>query len=47
MRHLLTTLGERLTEDEADLLIKEVGAEHNGTINYQSKHVKPTVYCYE
>ena len=42
MRHLLTTVGEKLTEDEADELLKISGATSNGLVNYESKYCAPT-----
>lgn len=37
MRHLLTTVGEKLTEDEADELLKMSGAVDRGVVNYESE----------
>lgn len=37
MRHLLTTVGEKLTEEEADDLIKTTGCVERGMVNYDSK----------
>jgi calmodulin len=34
LRHVITTLGEKLTEDEADELIREADIDGDGTINY-------------
>ena len=35
LRHVMTTLGERLTEEEADEMIKEADTNNDGQINYQ------------
>ena len=35
IRHVMTTLGERLTEEEADEMIKEADTNNDGQINYQ------------
>ena len=34
LRHVITTLGEKLTEEEADELIREADIDGDGTINY-------------
>jgi calmodulin len=34
LRHLMTNLGEALTDDEADELIREAGIDPEGQINY-------------
>ena len=34
LRHVMTTLGERLTEDEADEMIREADIDGDGYINY-------------
>ena len=37
MRHLLTSVGEKLTDDEADELLRMSGCVHNGMVHYDSK----------
>jgi calmodulin len=37
MRHLLTSVGEKLTDDEADELLKLSGCVQNGMVQYDSK----------
>jgi len=37
MRHLLTSVGEKLTDDEADNLLRMSGCVHNGMVQYDSK----------
>ena len=34
MRHLLTSVGEKLTDEEADELLKMSGCVQNGQVNY-------------
>jgi calmodulin len=34
LRHVMTTLGERLTEEEADEMIREADTDNDGFINY-------------
>ena len=34
LRHVMTTLGERLTEEEADEMIREADIDNDGFINY-------------
>ena len=34
MKHLLTSVGEKLTEDEADELMKMTGCVQSGQVNY-------------
>ena len=35
LRHLMTTMGDKLTDDEIDLLIEEADSDGNGIINYE------------
>jgi len=37
MRHLLTSVGEKLTDDEADQLLRMSGCVQNGMVQYDSK----------
>ena len=37
MRHLLTSVGEKLTDDEADELLRMSGCVQNGMVQYSSK----------
>ena len=41
MRHLLTTVGEKLSEEEADTLFKMTGCLEQGRVNYQSTSSTP------
>ena len=36
LRHVMTTLGDRLTDEEADEMIKEAGVDENGIIHYDN-----------
>jgi len=38
MRHLLTSVGEKLTDDEADQLLRMSGCVQGGMVQYDSKH---------
>jgi len=37
MRHLLTSVGEKLTDDKADQLLRMSGCVQNGMVQYDSK----------
>ena len=37
LRHIMTTLGEKLTAEEVDEMIKEADVDGDGTINYEGK----------
>jgi len=37
MRHLLTSVGEKLTDDEAEELLRMSGCVHNNMVQYDSK----------
>lgn len=37
LRHALLNLGEKLTEEEVDDLMKEAGVDTDGQLNYSSK----------
>ena len=37
MRHVLTTIGEKLTDEEVDTLYRLSGCVERSAINYQSK----------
>lgn len=38
LRHIMTTLGERLTNDEVEEMIKEADVDGDGTINYEGQY---------
>ena len=37
MRHLMTTLGEKLTDDEVESLLRNANCMENGQVAYESK----------
>ena len=39
LRHVMTTLGEKLTDDEVDEMIREADIDGDGKVNYEGKHV--------
>ena len=38
LRHLLTNLGERLTDDEVDDMIREVDVDGDGKVDYNGRN---------
>ena len=37
LRHVMTNLGEKLTDDEVDDMIKEADLDGDGMVNYEGK----------
>lgn len=37
LRHVMTTLGEKLTDDEVDEMIREADIDGDGKVNYDGK----------
>ena len=37
LRHVLTTVGEKLTDEEVDTLIRSTGCMEKGSVNYHSE----------
>jgi calmodulin len=38
LRHVMTSLGERLSEEEVDDMIKEADLDGDGQVNYEGEH---------
>ncbi len=43
LRHVMTNLGEKLTDEEVDEMIREADVDGDGQVNYDGKQVKQTV----
>lgn len=41
LRHVMTNLGEKLTDEEVDEMIREADIDGDGQVNYEGKHVLP------
>ena len=35
LRHVMTTIGDKLTDEEADAMIREADADGDGVVNYE------------
>ena len=47
LRHVMTNLGEKLTDEEVDEMIKEADIDGDGQINYEGQgHVRRDVIMY-
>lgn len=44
LRHVMTNLGERLSEEEVDDMIKEADSDGDGMVNYEGKPYPILVY---
>ena len=44
LRHIMTTLGEKLTNEEVEEMIKEADIDGDGTINYEGRNGYKLVY---
>ena len=42
LRHVMTNLGEKLTDEEVDEMIREADIDGDGQVNYEGKGLGPT-----
>lgn len=43
LRHVMTNLGEKLTDEEVDEMIREADIDGDGQVNYEGKHLVSTL----
>lgn len=43
LRHVMTNLGEKLTDEEVDEMIREADIDGDGQVNYEGKHCVSTL----
>ncbi|MBN3287941.1 CALM protein, partial [Polyodon spathula] len=45
LRHVMTNLGEKLTDEEVDEMIREADIDGDGQVNYEGEHFKVVSSC--
>ena len=46
LRHVMTNLGEKLTDEEVDEMIREADIDGDGQVNYEGKTYIPMFYIF-
>ena len=44
LRHVMTNLGEKLTDEEVDEMIREADIDGDGQVNYEGTHIKSSSF---
>ena len=45
LRHVMTNLGEKLTDEEVDEMIREADIDGDGQVNYEGKLIRKVNTC--